>query len=131
MDLSILEDLEAPELLSYIQFLLRQYRVMDSFWYIYLSELLGEATADRLNEKVWGRVPALGARELLERFHLQARGLEGFVQALRYWPWTILVGYGVEARRSHHHRPLLPHPGSPAEAGPSGVPLQGDAPGGV
>jgi hypothetical protein len=98
MDLSVFEELEAPELRSYIQFLLHHYRVMDSFWYIYSSELWGEASADRLNEKVWGKIPALAARDLVQRFDIQERGLKGFVQALRYWPWHILVGYQIEAR---------------------------------
>jgi hypothetical protein len=60
---------------------------MDAFWYIYTSELYyDEATADRLNEKVWGKIPALAARDLLPRFNLQERGLEGLVKPLPYWP---------------------------------------------
>jgi hypothetical protein len=98
MDMSVFADLEAPELRSYIQFLLHHYRVMDSFWYIYLSELWGEAAADQVNEKVWGKVPALAARDLVARFNIRARGLSGLVQALRYWPWHILVGYRIEER---------------------------------
>ncbi|MHB8066923.1 MAG: DUF6125 family protein [Desulfobaccales bacterium] len=98
MDLSLIDSLDAPALREYIQFLLRQYRVMDSFWYIYITELFNEATADRLNEKVWGKIPALGARDLVKRFHLREKGLKGFVQALRYWPWQILVGYRIEEK---------------------------------
>ena len=82
MDLSIFADMEAAALRKYIQFLLWHYRVMDSFWYIYLSEMFDEATADRLNEKVWGKIPALAARDLLQRFDIRERGLSGFVQAL-------------------------------------------------
>jgi hypothetical protein len=98
MDLQIFEHLEASALREYIRFLLWHYRVMDSFWYIYLTELFDEATADRLNEKVWGRISALGARDLVQRFHLREKGLPGFVQALRYWPWHLLVGYQIEER---------------------------------
>jgi len=98
MDLTIFDHMTAPDLKNYLQFLLHHYRVMDSFWYIYITEMFDEATADRLNEKVWGRVPALAVRDLVQRFHIQERGLEGFVKALRLWPWTILVGYRIEER---------------------------------
>ncbi len=98
MDLTIFANMEAGELRQYIRFLLWHYRVMDSFWYIYLTELFDEPTADRVNEKVWGRIPALAARDLVKRFHITSRGLEGFVLALRYWPWHILVGYQIEEK---------------------------------
>jgi hypothetical protein len=96
MDLSLFDQMSAPELRQYLQFLLRHYRQMDSFWYIYLAEQYGEEAADRINEKVWGRVAGLGARDILERFDIKKRGLEGFIQALHYWPWHILVGYQCE-----------------------------------
>jgi len=98
MDLRVFDTMEAPELRNYIQFLLHHYRVMDSFWYIYLTEMFDEATADRVNEKVWGRVPALAVKDLVKRFDIQERGLPAFVKALRYWPWHILVGYHIEER---------------------------------
>ena len=92
------EGMEAAELRQYLQFLLRHYRQMDSFWYLYITERFDEATADRLNEKVWDRVAGLGARDILRRFEIQERGLKGFVRALRYWPWHILVGYQIEEK---------------------------------
>jgi len=98
MDLGILETMEAADLRQYIRFLLHHYRVMDSFWYIYITELFGEAAADRLNEKVWGKIPALAVKDLVQRFDLPERGLPGFVRAIRYWPWHILVGYQIEER---------------------------------
>ena len=97
MNLAMFEGMGAPELRRYIEFLLHHYRVMDSFWYIYLAELQGEATADRVNEKVWSRVPALAVRDLKKKFAIRERGLEGLVKALHYWPWHILVGYEIEA----------------------------------
>jgi hypothetical protein len=98
MDLTMFEGMDAAELRQYLQFLLRHYRQMDSFWYLYITELFDEATADRLNEKVWDRVAGLGARDILKRFDIQERGLKGFVRALRYWPWHILVGYQIEEK---------------------------------
>jgi len=83
MDLSVFDDMAPQELRSYIQFLLWHYRVMDSFWYIYLAEEFDEAAADRINERVWGRIPAMAAKDLVKRFNIQERGLKGFVQAMR------------------------------------------------
>lgn len=98
MDLGILEKMDAPDLRQYLRFLLHHYRVMDSFWYIYITELFDEAAADRLNEKVWGKIPALAVKDLLQRFPLEEKGLRGFVQALQYWPWHLLVGYRIEEK---------------------------------
>ena len=96
MDMEAFDDMDRSQLRGYIEFLLWHYRVMDSFWYIYISKMFDEPTADRLNERVWGRIPAMAARDLLERYDIAERGLEGFVKALRLWPWHILVGYDIK-----------------------------------
>jgi hypothetical protein len=98
MDLSLLENMDAPELRRYIQFLLWHYRVVDAFWYLYTAERFDEATSDLLNEKVWGKASVLGVKDILRRFAIQERGLAGFVKALQYWPWHLLVGYVIEAK---------------------------------
>ena len=95
MDFEIFEDMENSDLRNYIKFLLWHYRVIDAFWYINVTEHFDESTADRLNEKVWGRVASMAARDLLKRFNIGEKGLGGFVKALRYFPWCILVGYQI------------------------------------
>jgi len=92
MDLSIFENMDAPDLRKYIQFLLWHYRVVDAFWYLNITEKYDEATADRLNEKVWGRVAAMAAQNLVKQFELSDKGLKGFVTALRYFPGVFSLG---------------------------------------
>jgi len=96
MDLDVFENMDRGQLRGYIEFLLWHYRVMDSFWYIYISKMFDEPTADNLNEQVWGRIPAMAARDLRKRYDISENGLKGFVMALRLWPWHILVGYEIE-----------------------------------
>ena len=98
MDFEIFEKMDAAELRKYIQFLLWHYRVVDAFWYLSVTEQFDESTADRLNEHVWGKVTAMAAKDLVKRFDIQQTGLEGFVSALRFFPWCILVGYEIEQK---------------------------------
>jgi hypothetical protein len=95
MNLTLFESMDARQLKQYIHFLLWHYRVMDSFWYLNIAEEFDESTADRLNEKVWDRIAAMAAKDLVKRFEIGERGLKGFVAALRYWPWCILVDYRI------------------------------------
>lgn len=96
MDMKIFENLEAPELKNYIEFLLHNYRVVDAFWFLYVAEQFGQPAAERINERVWHRVGSLAARDIVKKFPLDQNGLKGFVKALRLFPWAILIGYDIQ-----------------------------------
>lgn len=92
------DDLNPKELREYLNFLLWHYRVVDAFWYINIEQDQGADAANHFNEKVWGKVAALAARDIKKRFNVTEAGLGGFVKALKLFPWAIIVGYDIDQR---------------------------------
>jgi hypothetical protein len=100
MDTAALKSMDETGLRHYTEFLLWHYKVMDAFWFIYAAEKCGQPAAEKLNEQVWGRVGGMAAKDLAVRFGIQEKGLKGFVQVLRLYPWTLLIGYRIEEREN-------------------------------
>jgi hypothetical protein len=47
---------------------------------------------------VWEEMGARTAREIKKRFGIVENGLDGFVKALKYFPWAVIINYVVEKK---------------------------------
>jgi len=93
---------------KYLDFLLRQYRLTDAFWFLAVEDAFGTEAALRLNEDVWARMARPAAKEIKNRFPLEEEGVARVLEALSYFPWTIIVGYDVE-QTTDRARIRVPH----------------------
>ena len=112
MDTTALKQMDEADLRRYAEFLLWHYKVMEAFWFIYATEKYGQPAAEKLNEQVWGRVGGLAAKDMAARFEIQEKGLKGFVKTLRLYPWTMLIGYGIE---EHENEVVITVPSCPSQ----------------
>lgn len=81
---------------EYLDFLLRQYRLTDAYWFLAVEDTFGTDAAVKLNEDIWTRMGKLAAREIEERFHLEEQGVARVLEALSYFPWSIITGFEFE-----------------------------------
>ncbi|MBN2251369.1 MAG: hypothetical protein JW724_04775 [Candidatus Altiarchaeota archaeon] len=81
---------------EFVDFLLRQYRLVDAYWFLAVEKKYGLDAAVELNEDVWETLAGKTAREIKRRFKLKRKGLKGFVEALQYYPWTRITNYVIE-----------------------------------
>jgi len=98
INLGALESFDADHLRDYLKFLLWHYRVVDGFWFLSVEEKYDRASAEHLDEVVWGKIAGMSAKDLVKRFRIKDKGLQGFAQAMALCPWTMIVGFKIEEK---------------------------------
>jgi hypothetical protein len=96
MNLEIFKSMSKEELLSYLEFLLWHYRLVDSFWFLSVEEAHGRKNAEKLNENVWARAGSLAIRDVKQQFDISEKGLNGLEKALRLFPWTSIGNHQIK-----------------------------------
>lgn len=91
-----LDNMSSQELRSYLDFLLWHYKVADGFWFLFTSEQYGQPAAEQLNTRVWQKAGELAAKNLVKRFNITEKGLDGFIKAQSIYPWALIIGYQFE-----------------------------------
>jgi hypothetical protein len=98
MNLSPIENLGHNEMKNYLEFLLWNYRVVDGFWFLFVSDEFDLQTAEKINERVWSKVAGMTAKDIKKRFRIEEKGLQGFVKAQRLFPWSLIIGYEIDEK---------------------------------
>ena len=96
MNLEIFKSMPKEELLSYLEFLLWHYRIVDSFWFLSVEEIHARENAEKLNGKVWARIGTLAIRDLKQQFDIREKCLNGLEKALRLLPWTSIGNHQIK-----------------------------------
>ena len=83
------------ELLSYLEFLLWHYRLVDSFWFLSVEEAHGRKNAEKLNENVWARAGSLAIRDIKQQFDISKKVPTSCMMAVSLFPWTSIGNHQI------------------------------------
>jgi len=89
-------EMTKAELQAYLDFLLRQYQIVDGIWFLAVEGKYGFDEALDLNQEVWGKINSLIAKDVRKRFHIKGRGISAIIEAWSYFPWSHIFEYEVK-----------------------------------
>jgi hypothetical protein len=95
MNLELFKEMDRESLLTYLEFLLTEHRVVDAFWFLTVEENYGRPVAEKINEEVWARIVPMSIRDLKSFFRIEGGGLEAMERALRLFPWTTIGDHQI------------------------------------
>lgn len=108
------DHLDRDGLRELVRSLLWQYRLVDAFWFLTVEKRQGLGEAEEINAEVWDTLGRLSARDIKARFGPFPEGLDGLLEAYRYFPWNFMVDYRIER---HGRTMTLTVPECPAHQG--------------
>ena len=94
--------------------LLWQLRLADAFWFINIEKKAGLGAAEEVNAAVWEKVGRMAAKDIVERFDIREKGIQGFMNAFKHFSWSLMIDYQVQLRDNEL---LLTVPSCPAQEG--------------
>jgi hypothetical protein len=96
MNLEFFKKMKKEGILKYLEFLLWQYRVVDSLWFLSVEETYGRQCAEKLNEKVWAQLGSRMVKDIRKAFEIKEGGLEGMYHVLRLFPWSHIGEHNIQ-----------------------------------
>jgi len=99
MGKSDLEKLSKDALVTLVDSLLWQYRLVDAFWFINIEKEYDLSKAEDINAKVWKKLGRLSAKDIKEKFNIQEKGLSGFLKVMNLYPWKMMDCFQIEEKK--------------------------------
>jgi hypothetical protein len=91
-----LGDIGHEKLLRYAALLLRHYRLVDAYWFLKVEDNFGLDVAQSFNEEIWAKLGEISAKDIIKYMGVGSGGLENFLEALKYFPWTVIATWKIE-----------------------------------
>ena len=91
-----LRKLPINDLIRFIEYLIRQYRYVDAYWFLNIEKLYGLHVASKINEEVWEIIGERCAKDIMKTFNIkEGNPLHVIIKALSYFPWFFIETWEI------------------------------------